>query len=42
MRGNRIYLACRGTTIMAGFADAYAGGIMSPGTASEGCGGVTG
>ena len=42
MRGNRIYLACRGTTIMAGFADAYAAGIVSPGTVSEGRGGMTG
>ena len=42
MRGNRVYLARRGITIVAAVAVTDTAGIVRPGTAGKGCGGVTG
>jgi len=42
MRGNRVYLARRGNTIVTGITVVDAAGIVGPGAASEGCRGMTG
>lgn len=42
MRGNRVCLACRPITIMAGITVVDTTGIVRPGAAHEGCGGMTG
>jgi len=42
MRGNRVYLARRGITIVAAVAVTRIAGIMSPRATNEGCGGMTG
>ena len=42
MRGNRVYLARRGITIVAAIAITDTATIVRPGTADKGCGVVTG
>ena len=42
MRGNRVYLACRSITIMAGITVVDTTGIVRPGAAHKSCGGMTG
>ena len=42
MRGNRVYLARRNITIMAGITVVGTAGIMHPAAAGEGRGGMTG
>ena len=40
--GNRVYLAGRDSAVVTAVAVTDAGGVMSPGTAGEGCGGMAG
>ena len=42
MRGDRVYLACRFITIMAGITVVDTSGIVRPGAAHKSCGGMTG